>query len=264
MLNSHISRIGAIVVRHLYLWRHSLNRLLDSFFFPLISLFIWGYVSIYITGKTNTPNLTIVYLGGFLFWMVIQRTQQDISNALLEDGWNRNLINIFASPINSWELLIGLMVTAFIKLCFGFCIVSLVAFLLFHFNILMFGLYLPLFVINVLLSGWWMGLFANGLIIRFGYEMEALSWTVIFILQPFVGVFYPLSILPGWMQNIAHILPPSYMFEGLRKFVFTGLFDWKMFGMSLALNIVYIIIMLIFYKKMFDAARVKGYLVKLF
>jgi ABC-2 type transport system permease protein len=39
------------------------------------------------------------------------------------------------------------------------------------------------------------------------------------VLSPFVGVFYPLSTLPSWMQYVAHILPPSYVFEGMRKIV---------------------------------------------
>ncbi len=48
----------------MYLWRRSLSRLTDTFYGPIISLFIWGYVSIYFTNKVDTPNLIVVFLGG--------------------------------------------------------------------------------------------------------------------------------------------------------------------------------------------------------
>jgi ABC-2 type transport system permease protein len=43
-----------------------------------------------------------------------------------------------------------------------------------------------------------------------------LVWPIPALLSPFVGVFYPLSTLPRWMQLIARALPPSYVFEDLR------------------------------------------------
>jgi ABC-2 type transport system permease protein len=260
----HFRRVWAVTLRHLYLWRHSLGRLTDTFYGPLISLFIWGYVSVYFTNKTNTPNLIEIFLGGLIFWIIIQRSQQEISVNLLEDGWNKNLINIFASPISIGEYLVGLLLTSLIKVILGFVVISALALALFQFNILRFGIFLPLIIVNLLLTGWWMGFLTCGLVMRFGHEMEALSWTIIFLLQPFVGVFYPLSVLPQWMQTVARLMPPSYIFEGLRALVFTGYFDWRLWGISLGLNAVFIILTLFFYKRMFDVAREKGYLVKPF
>ena len=36
------------------------------------------------------------------------------------------------------------------------------------------------------------------------------------LLSPFAAVFYPLAVLPQWMQGVAHVLPPAYVFEGMR------------------------------------------------
>ena len=36
------------------------------------------------------------------------------------------------------------------------------------------------------------------------------------MLSPFAGVFYPLATLPAWMRAVSHLLPPSYVFEGMR------------------------------------------------
>ncbi len=264
MLKINPDRVWGIVIRHIYLWRRSVARLTDTFYWPVISLFIWGYVSIYIVKNAHIPNLIVVFVGGLIFWTVIQRSQQEMSTGLLEDGWSRNLINVFASPLTSWEFLLGLIVTSFIKMLTALIIMGITGYLLFHFNILSFGIFLPFFVLNLLFASWWMGLLTNGLIVRFGYDMEALAWTLVFIIQPFIGVFYPISTLPKWMQPIAYVIPPTYTFEGLRKLVFNGYFDWRLFFLNLALNIVFIFVTLVFYKRMFDTARDKGYLTKLF
>jgi ABC-2 type transport system permease protein len=47
-------------------------------------------------------------------------------------------------------------------------------------------------------------------------------WPIPAILSPFAGVFYPLSTLPWWMRLISRILPPSYVFEGMRAIVSGG------------------------------------------
>ncbi len=39
------------------------------------------------------------------------------------------------------------------------------------------------------------------------------------LLSPFAGVFYPVATLPPWMQVVSKVLPPSYVFEGLRAIV---------------------------------------------
>lgn len=264
MFNLNYGRIWGVVIRHIYLWRRSIARFTDTFYWPVVSLFIWGYVSVFVINKTNTPNLIVIFLGGLVFWTVIQRSQQEMSTGLLEDGWNRNLINVFASPLTVWEFLIGLILTSFIKMVAALTVMALFGYLLFHFNLLSIGIYLPFFIFNLLLAGWWMGFLTNGLIVRFGYEVEALGWTLIFIIQPFIGVFYPISILPHWMQNIAYLIPPTYTFEGLRKLVNVGVFDWSLFLINLGMNVVFIVITLVFYKRMFETAREKGYLTKLF
>ncbi len=259
-----MQRIYAIIYRHMVVWTKNMGRLTDSFFWPLISLFLWGYLSLYLQDKGGDQKLLAAFVGGYMFWMFLQRSQEEISIGLLEDLWNRNFINIFATPITIWEYIIALVLTGLIKLSIASVIMGVVAFLLFQFNILSFGLYLIPFTFSILCTGWWMGLLINGLIIRFGFDVEALGWTIIFLLQPFSGVFYPISILPSWMKSIAMIFPSSYAFEGLRTYIFQGTFDWKLFAISMILNGVFLGVGLLFYKKMYDSAKDGGHLVKLF
>ena len=55
--------------------------------------------------------------------------------------------------------------------------------------------------------------------LRLGPASEWLIWPIPTLLSPFAGVFYPLSVLPAWMQAISRALPPSYVFEGMRAVV---------------------------------------------
>src|SRR5665811_1287867 len=36
------------------------------------------------------------------------------------------------------------------------------------------------------------------------------------------GVYYPITVLPGWMQVVAHISPATYALEGVRKGLIDG------------------------------------------
>jgi ABC-2 type transport system permease protein len=42
------------------------------------------------------------------------------------------------------------------------------------------------------------------------------------MISPFAGVFYPVATLPPWMQLVAKLLPPAYVFEGMRAAVGGG------------------------------------------
>lgn len=42
------------------------------------------------------------------------------------------------------------------------------------------------------------------------------------MLAPFACVFYPLATLPGWMRPVARLLPPTYVFEGMRAIAAGG------------------------------------------
>jgi ABC-2 type transport system permease protein len=56
-------------------------------------------------------------------------------------------------------------------------------------------------------------------VLRVGPAAEWFIWPIPALISPFAGVFYPISTLPEWMQIISKILPPSYIFEGLRATV---------------------------------------------
>jgi len=236
----------------------------DTLYWPVLNILIWGYVSIFLAKQGNSPNLLVIFIGGYIFWNIMHRSQEEMSVGFMDDLWSRNFINIFASPLSPWEYLTALILAGIIKLTMSTILIWFVASVVFRFELFSIGIYLFPFIFNLLLTGWWVGFIVNGLVFRFGYDVEALSWTIIFILQPFSGVYYPLSVMPEWMQSVSKFIPSSYIFEGFRTLIFQGKIEHRLLIIGCLLNVFYIILSLIFYKMMFESARQKGYLTKLF
>ena len=137
------------------------------------------------------------------------------------------------------------------------------AYLLYTFNLFQMGFRLiPLFV-NLLLMGWAVGMVTTALIMRLGQSAEALAWGIPFLIQPIAAVFYPLNVLPHWVQPIALLVPATHVFEGMRQVLRGEGLSAHYLVWAFSLNAVYLIIAATFFRLMFNAARKKGLLAKL-
>lgn len=259
------TRIIAVIIRHLYIWPRSLERLMWAFGWPFFDLIIWGLVSSYLMKIASTSfSLVTFLLGGIIFWTIVWRTQNEISVNFLDESWNKNLINIFSTPLTPGEFLVAMIILGLIKLCVTLSGLMIGALILYQFNFLTsFGFFIPFLIANLLLFGWVFGFLINGLILRFGYSVAEFAWALIALVQPFSCVFYPLSFLPSWAQRIASLLPTTYVFEEMRRILFTGEVNWNNLFISFFLNIFYLILALWFFQLMFEKARVHGRLIKL-
>ena len=71
-------------------------------------------------------------------------------------------------------------------------------------------------ILGYLVMGWAIGLVVAGLVLRYGLGAESLAWVAIFAIAPVSGIYYPVSVLPDWLQYVAWLLPSSHVFEGMR------------------------------------------------
>src|SRR3989344_2471535 len=127
-------RIYAMLRRYLYLYPRSVPRILDIFFWPITELLIWGFLTFYLRQiNTSIPNVATAILGALVFWNFIQRSQQAVSIAFLEEAWERNLINIFVTPIKMTEFLAATLFVGVVRLILIGLSVGIAAFLLFQF-----------------------------------------------------------------------------------------------------------------------------------
>ena len=259
-----IYRIYAIILRYLFLFKHSMNRWSDAFYWPTIDLILWGLTSFYLTKyQPNASMFILVVASGIVFWQIIWRGQYEISVNLLEELWNKNLVNLFVSPLKFFEWITSLVFMSVIKSILGLVFASLVAFILYRIKIYMYGFYLIPFIFLLIVTGWSVGFFVSGFILRFGSKIESFAWTAIALITPFSAIYYPLSVLPVWAQKVAVFIPTSYVFEGAREVINKGYLDWNKILISFGLNIFYLTVSLVWFRKSFDKVLEKG-LVKLF
>lgn len=258
-------RISAIIIRHLYIWPRSLERWQGSLGWPLLGLISWGMTMSFFQQNTSFGFSIIAFLlGGVIFWEFTSISQREISVNFLDEAWNKNLINIFSSPITVWEFLIASVILGLIKLAVTMIIMLFVALIFYQFNIFAsYSLYIPFFIINLLMFGVSLGFVINGLILRFGYNIAELTWALVGWVSPFSCIYYPLSAIPHWAQKIALMLPSTYIFEEMRRLIINHSVNVNNLLISFGLNLIYLLLSLLFFKWMFESARENGRLVKL-
>ena len=237
-----LRRIAAVVLRQAYLYRRSFPRLMEIFYWPLVDLLLWGFVTVYLMkASSDLPRFVSFFIGALILWDVLFRAQQGINVSFLEDMWARNLVNIFVSPLRMYEYLAGLLVISVLKVVVAFSVMSAMAGLIYSFNIFKLGLaLLPLFL-NLAAMGWAIGILTMALTLRFGQEAEVLAWAVAFLFMPFSAVFYPVDVLPPVLQGIAAFLPSAHAFEGMRAVINGGPMPVGHILKAAGLNIVFLL-----------------------
>ncbi|MCE5309125.1 MAG: ABC transporter permease [Acidobacteriales bacterium] len=213
-------RMAAVTLRYFYLLRGSPARIVPLFAWVGIDIVLWGFISRYLNSVASAGfNFIPALLGAVLLWDFLIRIMQGVTMAFFEDVWSRNFLNIFATPLSISEYLGGLVLSSIATSVVGLLVMLILATTVFGLSFFLYGLLLLQFVVVLFLFGIALGIFASGVVLRLGPAAEWFIWPIPALLAPFAGVFYPLSTLPKWMQHLATLLPPAYVFEGVREVV---------------------------------------------
>jgi ABC-2 type transport system permease protein len=253
------------MLKNIFIWRRSTFRLVDLFFFPLMDLAIWGMVTTYMLKMgRGIPSFITFLLAAVVLWMVLQRAQQTVNLSFMEDIWAKNLLNMFAAPIRLSEYVTAAYLLGLIQAVAVLIILSLAAQIFFSFNITVFGIGIGLFFVNLLFMGWSVGLLISGIVLRWGHSAEILVWAITMLIQPLSAVFYPVQILPAWIQPVALALPSTHVFEGMRDVLMHGHLNLNHMWWAFLLNIVYGILSVIAFNALLQSVRKQGLLAKNF
>jgi len=215
--------IAGIVLRQIYLLRGSPVRLFPMVTWVAIDIVLWGFITRYLNSVSNDGrNFVPSLLGAVLLWDFCTRIMQGVSTAFLEDVWARNFLNLFASPLSIAEYVSGLVLTSILTSILGLATMLVLATAVFGLDFFSLGASLVLFLSVLFLFGITLGIIGSAMVLRLGPASEWLLWPLPAVLAPFAAVFYPLATLPAWMQGVARVLPPSYVFEGMRALLAGG------------------------------------------
>lgn len=251
-------RIIGILLQELFITRHSFEVILDIFYFSIINIIVFGFVSLFLTGQSKSQIGEYIIMG-MILWEIIRVSQYTLSLGSLWEIWSKNLSNLFVTPLNLKEYLGAEMFSGAIKALIVFFTISFIGMQIFHFNIFQLGpLNLVIFFINLVIFSWAIGLFLLGLIFRFGTRIQAFAWSLIFLFQPLCATLFPLRILPQQIQYISYMLPPTYVFEAARQALITKEINWQFAGISFCLNIIYFILSIVFFNYMFNKSKETG------
>ena len=258
----NLSRVWGIILRHVFLTTHQLERFSDLFMFPLFGLVLWGFLANYV--QFQSSSLASFFLGGLILWIIFERVGTSIGIDFMWDIWEKNIMNVLASPITLLEYIGGLVIVSVAKVFISFIAMILVVLAFYNIEVISgLGFSLVFFWINLVFFAVVMGIFDIVLVIRFGRAVGPLTWILPFMIQPFSAVFYPVSVFPEVLQKIVWLLPLSHVFEGMREVFATGNFNQGAFFIALVLNIVYFVLVVLLFSYTFNVVKRKGTLVKL-
>jgi ABC-2 type transport system permease protein len=230
-------RVGAMILRYWYILQSSWPRMLELVYWPMLQIITWGFLQTYITANAGFfARAGGTLIGAVILWDILFRGQLGFSISFLEEMWARNLGNLLMSPLTPLEFLLALMTMSLIRLAIGVIPMTLMAVAFFDFNVYGLGLPLIAFFCNLIFTSWAVGIFVSGLVLRNGLGAEGIVWTLMFALMPLTCVYYPVSVLPQWLQLVAWALPPTYVFEGMRTLLVEHVFRTDLMLSALALN----------------------------
>ena len=259
-----LARVYAMLLRYFYLLRSSWPRIIEQAYWPTMQMIIWGFVTQFFTTHSSwVAQATGVLLGAVLLWDMPFRAQLGVSVPFMEEMWSRNLGHLFVSPLRPLELIGGLMLISILRTAIGVGTAAALAIPLYHYSIFDMGLPLIGFFSVLLAFGWAVGFLMCAALLRWGMGVESLAWASIFAIAPVSGIYYPIAILPGWLQPVAWMTPTSHVFEGMRSVLMHGVFLWDLWLTAVGLTVCYLLGAVWVFIRTVDVARERGLLLRI-
>ena len=252
-------RILAVMRRHILQMKKDLAKIFDMLYWPLVDIIVWGYTSMWLQ-KTGAPsfNVGLVLVSALSLWGVTWRSSLDISLSFIEEVWSRNIVNLFSSPLTIKEWITAVMILGFTRSLGVFLYTVFIVWLFYGWNVLSLGIVLIPFFILLMISGWAIGFFVAAFLVYSGRRFQSFIWSIGWLFSILGAVFYPVQVLPPWLQAISYALPISYVFESMRTYIQTGTIAYTYLGIAAVLNVVYISGALVFFKYMFNKSKQYG------
>ena len=256
-------RIGAMILRHVYLLRTSWPRLFELMYWPTIQMVLWGFITRYLmTSSSVIAQASGVLISAVLLWDVLFRGQLGFSLSFLEEIWSRNLANLSVSPLRPAEFLVALTVMSLIRTLIGILPATGLAIVFYDTSVYQLGLPLVAFFVNLLVMGWAIGMMVSALILRVGLGAESTAWLAILLIAPVSAIYYPVAVLPEWLQAVAWCLPTAPVFEGMRAILMEGQFRPDLLVHAFLLDLIYLVVGAGLFLYSFQVARRRGLLLQ--
>jgi len=260
----NISKIWALSLRHIYLIRGSFPRILDLIYWPTIQIFLWGFISKFFTlNSTLYENTVGVILSAAILYDFLFRSSISYNMMFLEEIWSRNFTNLFIAPIKISEIIAALTFTAIFRTLIGLVPAALLAIPFFGVSILKIGTPLIFLLVTLYIFGVTLGLLVTAGLVRFGPSFENIAWASLFFLAPLGCIYYPIEILPVWLQFFAKLLPLVHIFEEMRSILVYDIINFSQIIKAIFISFIYFTIGVIIFYLSYYGAKKRGTLINM-
>ena len=258
------NKIYALSLRHVYLIKGSFPRVLDLIYWPTIQIFLWGFISKFFTLSSSYYENTVgIILSAAILYDFLFRSSISYNMMFLEEIWSRNFTNLFIAPIKINEIIAALTFTAIFRTLIGLVPAALLAIPLFGVSIFKIGFPLILLLVSLYIFGVTLGLLVTSGLIRFGPSFENIAWASLFFLAPLGCIYYPIDILPSWLQLIAKLLPLVHLFEEMRGILIDDIVNYYSILKACVISIIYFVIGIITFYCSYNGAKLRGTLINM-
>jgi len=254
--------IRALMFRDFRVLMTSKFRLVEIFYFPITTIIIWGFFSIYARGFSLEAGLMVLIVN--IFWNFALLTQSSTNMLINEDVWSGSLKHVLLSGISEFEYLASRIISS--------TITSLMVLgIMFGMSLLWFGLgalgasmsIVGFLGLITLVASIGLAIMVAALFIYAGREYGFLAWTFLQLFVLFSAPFFAVSVYPEPIRTISAAMPFTRVFEGVRSLTSAGIVEGSTLWMGLFVAIIYVIVAIPMYYFAFRRARRTGELVRM-
>ncbi|MDX6523518.1 MAG: type transport system permease protein [Gaiellales bacterium] len=174
-------------------------------------------------GRLNVNRVTIVLLIGAVIWSYLGLIFEVVTETVAWERWEGTIEYTFMAPISRTSHLLGMgafaVVYGVIRTALLFVAVAAFLNITFHDPQFM-SAALVLLVSSVSFIG--IGMMTAVLPLISPEKGTQLGFIAQGLLLVVSGVYYPVTVLPNWMQWISVVSPATYTLEGCRKAILDG------------------------------------------
>lgn len=172
-----------------------------------------------VSGQPGNTRTMVLYLAiGTLTWSYMANLFMCIAESVQWERWEGTIEYTMMAPISRLTYMLGSCLFGVIYGLVRTSIVLVALIWMFHLTANQAGLLPALAMVGVgSLSFVGIGIMASILPLLFTEKGAQMTYVIEALLLLLSGVYYPITVLPGWMQPISHLSPATYVLSGTRE-----------------------------------------------
>ena len=217
---NELNAIVAIAARDIFKFLRDRSRVVGSFLFPFLIMFLFGgTMQLNLGGATGFDFIGFTFTG-VLGMTIFQSSVQGLAS-LLDDRQNDFAQEIFISPVSRYSIVFGKIVgETIVAIAQAIPLIAFALVLRVPISPEQVALMLPVALVSCLLGGAF-GLIAMSLI----NSQQAANQIFNFLLLPqffLAGVFTPITIMPWYLEVLSRLSPMRYVVDLFRDIMYAG------------------------------------------